>query len=461
MSDVRFGSYRLVELVGQGGMAEVWRAVKEGLGGFARTVALKRMRPELADQPELVARFLNEGRLAARLHHANIVDVYELGEHDGWLYLEMEYVEGRDLDAVVREQSRQRRLSPGMAAFVVREVCRALEHIHGQREGDRSLEMIHRDVTPNNVMLAWDGSVRLVDFGIARALGLEGAPHTRTGVVVGKSWYLSPEQLRGEALDGRSDLFSAGIVLHEALTGRRLFKAESAAESARKILEGEILPPSRDNREVPRALDAICARALARRQDERWASAAELGAALDQVLATLRYGREDLHRTLAELFGRGAPAAGRGGERRRRTGVWVLAAVGTAVLAVGGAALWYRRAPSAHANATATANGAGTGTGVGARAGTDNGTGNGTDDGIGNGTDDGTGNGTDDGNGNGTAAASGKSRAGLRAPVREGGKLPARKHGAPTRPESVRRPVVDLRHSDGIGGGDLLDPYHR
>src|SRR5579871_2751117 len=201
-SKTRFGKYQLIEPLGKGGMAEVWRAQILGPAGFARTLVIKRILPHLAADPQLVKLFLAEAKLSARLSHPNVVQVFELGEVDGEWFLAMEYVRGRDLGAIVRAVVERGAPPgapphPGLAAFVVREVCRALAYAHALTDDDGApLRLIHRDVSPANVMCSFDGAVKLLDFGIAKALARSGES-TQTGALRGKLGYLAPEQVEG------------------------------------------------------------------------------------------------------------------------------------------------------------------------------------------------------------------------------------------------------------------------
>ena len=282
----RLGRYRLVERIGQGGMAEVWKATAADAPADAPPVVVKRLLPHLADDERFVAMFVAEARLGARLKHANIVALHELGEADGEPFLVLELVDGINLGALLRHAGGP--LDPAYAAVVVRDVCRALAYVHDLRDaGGKPLGVLHRDVTPSNIMVARDGTVKLVDFGIAKAIHAVGDERTRTGLLKGKLAYVSPEQANGGDVDHRSDLFAAGVVLYEALTGERLFRAPTDVETLRRVRSMPVPRPSWRNRAVPPALDAIVARALARPLDERYARADELAGDLDRVVQEL------------------------------------------------------------------------------------------------------------------------------------------------------------------------------
>ncbi len=299
----QFGKYTLVERLGRGGMADVWKAMISGPAGFQRTLVIKRILPHLVEDEQFTQMFVSEARLSARLNHANIVQVFELGDVDGELYLAMEYVRGRDLVNVVRAQLMRGLPPPGMGAFVVRELCRALAYAHALTDDDgQPLRLIHRDVSPSNVMISFDGAVKLLDFGIAKALAEANENRTVTGTLKGKFGYMSPEQVEGKEVDHRSDLFAAGVVLHEILTGKRLFKGASDLQTIAMVRDARVEPPSMINPAVPRELDEICLRALARVPDHRYHGCDEMAVALDEVVHLLKWGPERLAAMQRELF---------------------------------------------------------------------------------------------------------------------------------------------------------------
>jgi serine/threonine-protein kinase len=272
------GRYELGALLGRGGMAEVRRAQDLRLG---RTVAVKRLRSDLAADPTFQARFRREAQSAASLNHPAVVAVYDTGEElavDGsglmLPYIVMEYVEGRTLRDILREG---RRILPQRALEITGAVLDALDYSH--RAG-----IIHRDIKPANVMLTPTGDVKVMDFGIARAIADSSATMTQTAAVVGTAQYLSPEQARGEQVDARSDLYSAGCLLYELLTGRPPFVGDSPVSVAYQHVREEAAPPSAVDREIPAEVDAITLKALAKRVDERYQSAAEMRADIDRAL---------------------------------------------------------------------------------------------------------------------------------------------------------------------------------
>jgi serine/threonine protein kinase len=299
----QFGKYTLVERLGRGGMADVWKAKISGPGGFQRTLVIKRILPHLVEDEQFKSMFVAEARLSARLNHANIVQVFELGDVDGEFYLAMEYVRGRDLVNVVRAQLLKGLPPPGMGAFVARELCRALAYAHALTDDSGTpLRLIHRDVSPSNVMISFDGAVKLLDFGIAKALAEANENRTVTGTLKGKFGYMSPEQVEGKEVDHRSDLFAAGVVLHEILTGKRLFKGGSDLQTIAMVRDARVEPPSLFNPAVPRELDDVCLKALARVPDDRWSGCDEMAVALDEVVHSLKWGPERLAAMQRDLF---------------------------------------------------------------------------------------------------------------------------------------------------------------
>lgn len=282
-----FGRFRLLERIGKGGMAEIFLAVPDGVPG-ALPFVVKRIRPEKSRSRAFVRMFCEEARVGALLRHPNLVEIYDFGCIDGRYFLAMEYLHGRSTSAVLETLRREgRAVEPGTAAYVAREVARGLDHMHRQRDrAGRPLGLVHRDVTPSNIMLLSSGGVKLLDFGIAKvtAAGARGGDETRAGILKGKVGYLPPERIRDQPFDARADLFTLGVVLWEMLVGDRLYGAATEHETARLVLGSAAPPPSARRPEIPPALDAIVARCLARRPADRWDSAAELGEALDTYL---------------------------------------------------------------------------------------------------------------------------------------------------------------------------------
>jgi serine/threonine protein kinase len=299
-----FGRYRLLQRIGSGGMAEIFRAVAVGAQGFERTVAIKRIREEVAELADIGKLFADEARVSALLNHPNIVQVFDFGAVDGMYYIAMEYLKGRNLEQVLSAlRQRGQRLAPSLAVLIARDVARGLAYAHDLAdEHGRPLSIVHRDVSPANIMLSQMGAIKLLDFGIARITSELRLAVTRGRALRGKCPYLAPEQITNEGEpDGRADIFALGAVLWEMLTGRRLFVGSSDFEVLASVLNRDIPPPSRLVPELPPALDEIVLRALARNPAQRYLSADALAVALDEAMHLLpsRYG--DLSALLSQL----------------------------------------------------------------------------------------------------------------------------------------------------------------
>jgi serine/threonine-protein kinase len=279
----RFGRYQLIHPLGRGGMAEVWMARAHALGDAGGNLALKRMLPELCNLQRLRERFLAEAKLALRLRHRNLLRALDAGEVDGQQYIAMELIDGIDLRELLR--ARRRWLPVPCCAFIALEVCNALAYAHALTdERGTALKLVHRDVSLSNVMVERAGSVKLLDFGVAKRVGAKTTTDTLPGTFVGKPGYFAPEQLAGGEYDHRADIFAVGVVLHEMLTGRRLFKGPDEETTIKLNQTCEVLGPSRLNPQVSPRLDQITLRALARDPETRYGSAAELAADLTRVL---------------------------------------------------------------------------------------------------------------------------------------------------------------------------------
>ncbi|HEU5059659.1 MAG TPA: protein kinase [Kofleriaceae bacterium] len=270
---IAFGKYTLLERISHGGMAEVFRASTVGEAGFERIVAIKLLLPQVAMDDEFVTMLIDEAKIAGQLSHANIAQIFDLGQADDRYYIVQEYVPGRDLRAILRHLSeRGQRLSLAQSCHILLKVCEGLDYAHNKRDAaGNPLNLVHRDISPQNVIASYEGEIKLIDFGIVKAEGR--ATRTLAGLVKGKFAYMSPEQLRGLPVDRRSDVFACGIVLHELLTGEPLFKRGTEFETLRRARYGEIDPPSKINREVPPELDRIVLKALARHVDDRYQNA--------------------------------------------------------------------------------------------------------------------------------------------------------------------------------------------
>jgi serine/threonine protein kinase len=299
----QIGRYQILGRLGSGGMAEVLVARLVSEGGFERPMVLKRILPELAKKPEFVKMFLEEARMAGMVWHQNVVQIFELVHESGELYLVMEYLEGETASGLARRLAATKKLLAfGLAAHVVAEVCAGLHAAHELvGSDDKPISLVHRDVSPGNIHLSYDGQVKILDFGIATPAGIP--PSKRE--LKGKVAYMSPEQCRGDALDRRSDIFSLGAVLYELSTCRRLFKRNSDQETVDAILSGTIVPPSKLVADYPKELERICLRALERNRDARYATAIELRKDLLAVSNTLNQGKvpsESLAKVMQKLF---------------------------------------------------------------------------------------------------------------------------------------------------------------
>lgn len=282
---IPFGNYRLIRRIARGGMAEVFLATQQGPSGFERAVALKRILPHLADDPQFVEMFMDEARLAAQLSHSNIAHIYEFGRVEDSYFIAMEHIDGIDLSAVILDGPKQP-MPLELAARIIADVCAALHYAHSLNgKNSRPLNLVHRDISPQNILVAFNGAVKVVDFGIAKAAIL--IERTRPGVVRGKYTYMSPEQVDGKVLDGRADLFCAGIVLYELCTCEALFPRTEPIQAMRRIRAGDIPPPRRAGASLPPHLEKIILRALARNRDERYRNAAEMQMDLEAFLRTV------------------------------------------------------------------------------------------------------------------------------------------------------------------------------
>ncbi|HRH01066.1 MAG TPA: serine/threonine-protein kinase, partial [Polyangiaceae bacterium] len=300
---ISFGKYQLFASLGRGGMADVFLSVARGPMGFNKLAVVKRLRSALAEERAFLDMFLDEARLAARLNHPNIVHTYEVGEHNRAYFIAMEYLEGQSLNKVIRESlKRKDPLPEGFCARVVADALNGLDHAHKLKDYDGSpLSIIHRDVSPHNIFVTYDGHTKVVDFGIAKAA--LSSTQTEVGVLKGKVAYMAPEHAMGGAIDQRADVFAMGIVLWEMLAGERLMSGDSAANTLHKLLNVPI-PRVSERRSVDVELDAIVARALEKKPDDRWASAGDMRDALEAFLARAPHRHEDVGRRVATMFAR-------------------------------------------------------------------------------------------------------------------------------------------------------------
>jgi serine/threonine-protein kinase len=306
-----FGKYTLLQHLAVGGMADVFLAAHTGPAGFQKECVIKRILPHLGLDREFVQMFLDEARLSARLSHPNIVQIFDLGKVDGDYFLAMEYVDGVNLEQIL-DAARVRgdgAVPWAIAARIVADVAAGLDHAHNSKDPQgRPLGLVHRDVSPSNVMVSFEGATKILDFGIAKAVPSSiKQSRTEVGTIKGKIPYMSPEQLQGQPLDGRSDVFSLGVLLYEVTCGARPFPAESAGQLTLQILHEEPIPPEHHRPGYPPGLKAIIRKALAKRPEERFQSAREFQLVLskygaDQRIAATTY---DVEAYLRGLFPEG------------------------------------------------------------------------------------------------------------------------------------------------------------
>jgi serine/threonine protein kinase len=277
----QIGKYVVRRKLAEGGMAEIYLAASQGAEGFEKEVVIKAVRSFLASDPGFVEMFIAEARLASQLNHANVVQIFDFAKHEDTYYLAMEYVRGCSLADLRRKCTElSEPMPPVLVAHIGAEVARGLHYAHRLKVNGEPLFLVHRDVTPHNVLLSFDGAVKLTDFGIAKA----GNKLTSPGMLKGKFAYMSPEQSRGEHVDARTDVFALGIVLWEMLTGGRLFNGDSELAVLRAVQQSLITEPSRFNPDVPADLEAVVMKALNRELDARFQTAGELERALVQCV---------------------------------------------------------------------------------------------------------------------------------------------------------------------------------
>jgi eukaryotic-like serine/threonine-protein kinase len=273
--------YRITERIAAGGMAEVFKGVAESLQGFRKNVAIKRILPNLTKNEKFITMFLDEARLSLFLQHANIVQVFDIGRSDDTYFIVMEFVEGVDLKAIFEWRRRiRKRLTIGQTIYMIMEVCKGLAYAHDllHPETGRPLGIVHRDISPANVLISRNGEIKLADFGLAKAASQVEA--TDPGVVKGKMSYLSPEAARGENVDRRADIFAVGILLYESLTSKRLFYGESDYQTVEMVRNAKIPSIAQQNPEVEPEFEEIVRKALARRVEDRFQTANDLQDAL-------------------------------------------------------------------------------------------------------------------------------------------------------------------------------------
>src|ERR1043165_346163 len=301
----RLGKYELVMPLAAGGMARIYIGRSTGIGAFERDVVLKMITPERANDQTTINMFLDEARLAASLNHQNVAKVFEVGEDQGVHYLAMEYVHGQDLRAVLAKAgSGGTRIPLELALTVVAGAAAGLHHAHERRGPDGvPLGIVHRDVSPSNIMIGYDGAVKLLDFGIAKATSR--SVETQSGIIKGKFAYMAPEQCRGRDVDRRSDVFSLGIILYEISTQHRCFRADSDFDTMHRIVTGDIVRPTRLVQGYPQALEAIVMKALSVDPAQRYQTAGLLLEAVESYAAAARMplSTVSLGRFMRDMFG--------------------------------------------------------------------------------------------------------------------------------------------------------------
>jgi serine/threonine protein kinase len=300
-----FGKYRLIRPLAEGGMAQVYIAKQLGLEGFEKVVVLKRILPQHSKNPEFVAMFLDEARISARLSHPNLVQIFDFGLQDNCYFLAMEYLAGENLSSIMRAVAAKKEHIPSeIAATIIASACAGLHYAHSiTDEKGVPLGIVHRDVSPSNLMVTHQGIVKVLDFGIAKAEGK--LAETQTGVVKGKWVYMSPEQVKSEPLTGQSDVFSLGLILYELTTGVKLFQRDNELAIIAAVMTTEIKPPRQLRPMMPQEMEDVIMKAVDRDKSKRFQSAAEMERALLQFIAhrTFVNPAEALQKYVIELFG--------------------------------------------------------------------------------------------------------------------------------------------------------------
>ncbi|HEX8169739.1 MAG TPA: TonB family protein [Thermoanaerobaculia bacterium] len=284
----KFGQYVLVEKIATGGMAEVWKARMRGVEGFQKIVAIKKILPHLSDNQDFIEMFVDEAKLAAQLNHNNIIHIYDLGKIQSSYYIAMEYIDGYDLKTILRRgEERDHPMSVELALFIASKIASALDYAHRKKDfEDREMGLVHRDVSPQNVLISQEGDIKLCDFGIAKAASK--ASHTQAGALKGKLQYMSPEQAWGRSIDRRSDIFALATVLFEMLTNRKLFTGDNELSILEQVREARVTAPSQFNDEVTPEIDRIVLKALQKDPANRYQTAGEMARDLDAILYSFR-----------------------------------------------------------------------------------------------------------------------------------------------------------------------------
>ena len=282
-----FGPYTLMRRLAVGGMAEVYVGKTKGIGGFEKLVAIKVIHPRYSEDEHFVKMLVEEAKISVLLNHVNIAQTFDLGAIDDVYYIAMELIEGADAYRVMRKCADAKKALPvDTCAFIVSEMCNGLDYAHRKRDPStqQPLGIVHRDISPQNILISFAGEVKIVDFGIAKAASR--SEHTEAGVIKGKYYYMSPEQAWGDPMDHRSDIFSTGVVLYELLTGRMLYNDDNIPLLLDKVRKAEIAPPEKRRPSIPKSLSDVVMGALRKEPGDRYQSAQEFGHALTQWLYT-------------------------------------------------------------------------------------------------------------------------------------------------------------------------------
>jgi serine/threonine protein kinase len=298
-----FGNYYLLERLAVGGMAEVYLAKCFGAAGYEKLVALKRILPTIAEDDEFIAMFIDEAKIAGQLSHANIASIFDLGKINSSYFIAMEYVSGLDLRTLWDRANEKEGIPLEMACYFTKKICEGLDYAHRRRDNrGRPLGIIHRDVSPQNILVSYDGAVKVIDFGIAKAANR--MVRTQTGILKGKFAYMAPEQARGEPIDHRSDIFAIGTMLYELVTGQRAFKADSDFALLEKVRKVDIVPPRKINPQLPKELEKIIAKAMSREAGQRYAWASSLAQDLERFMRdrSLTCNKEQIARFVRNHF---------------------------------------------------------------------------------------------------------------------------------------------------------------
>jgi serine/threonine protein kinase len=301
---IPFGKYYLLERINVGGMAEVYKAKAFGVEGFERLLAVKKILSSIAEDESFINMFIDEAKIAGQLNHPNIAQIFDLGKVDGSYFIALEYIGGKDLKTIFERARRLgEKVSIPRICYVMMKTCEGLAHAHHKKDANgRELNIVHRDVSPQNILISYEGEVKIIDFGIAKAQGKSST--TQVGILKGKFSYMSPEQVRGLHVDNRSDIFSLGIVLYELLTLERLFLGESDFDTLEKIRKVEMSPPSLYNPHIPKELEDIVLKALAKSPEDRFQTAYEFAEALERFMRNqgFYYTNKDLASYMKEAF---------------------------------------------------------------------------------------------------------------------------------------------------------------